>query len=461
MQSSQEREFVPVEPNLSSSATTEDSVRELQVVGEIAEAFLTSESPVQVYELALERVTPLVGASFASIFLREPESELLHVVAAFNWPAEHSEHLEEMRVRIGNGPTGRAVQENALIEVSDVFATEELQDWWDAARELGFSSSIALPLASEVMPVGALTFYFREAQNFRDADRELLRLVADQLAATAEKAYLIENLQRVNDQLREQNVELEARYREAEEARRFKTEFLANVSHELRTPLTAILGYTYLLKEGVHGPLPPEQGVAIDKIDDAGVQLVSLVDSLLDLTNLRLNQLHTEMELCDAVVLAKAAMGSVPDPAEGVSVDLVAPQSRLPIHTDPVLVQRILHSLISNAVKFTEEGSVKIYVEEIDPEPSPGQHYRRGSDIIWAVRDTGIGIDPKDHDIIFEDFRQGDGSATRRFGGAGLGLAVARGLAQRLGGDITLESSPAEGSTFMFCLPSSVVRAGS
>ncbi|HUE97085.1 MAG TPA: GAF domain-containing sensor histidine kinase, partial [Longimicrobiaceae bacterium] len=339
---------MPVEPNLRTPGTAAGSVRELRIVGEIAQAFLTSESPEEVYRLALERVTPIVGASFSCVFLHEYDSDLLRIVAEYNWPAQHSHHVEEMRVRVGNGPTGRAVLENAAVEVANVFAEADLEDWWDAARELGFTSSIALPLAFESKPVGALTFYFEEQESFQEADRHLLLLVSDQLAATAEKAHLIDDLQKVNEKLVEQNVDLEIRCQEAEEARQFKNEFLANISHELRTPLTAILGYTYLLKEGIHGKLEEDQELTVERIEDAGGQLVTVIDGLLDLTNLRLGKLQTEMELCDAVALARAAIAQLRASASGIEIETVVPATRIPVHTDPIFVQRVLQSLLSN-----------------------------------------------------------------------------------------------------------------
>lgn len=435
------------------------SVRELRVAGEIAQAFLTAERPNEVYRLALERVAPLAGAAFGCIFLMDGESDLLRIVTAYNWPQRYASYLGSMRVRIGNGPTGRAVLENALIDVADVFADPELADWWDSARELRFSSAIALPLVTGGKPIGALTFYFREDEAFRDADRNLLRLVAAQLAATAEKAHLIEDLQRVNERLREQNEDLQTRYQEADEAKKVKNELLANVSHELRTPLTAILGYAYLLKEGVTGALAEEQTAAVAKIEDAGGQLITLIDGLLDLTNLKLGRIEAEMELCDAAALARTAIDDGPVASNGVEIRTELPSERIPIHTDAALVLRVLHSLLSNAVKFTKEGTITMRVRVENPLPGDGG-YHRGPDVVWEVADTGIGIEEKDHDLIFDEFRQADGSATRRFGGAGLGLAVARGLARRLGGDIRVDSKLGEGATFICRLPSSVVQAG-
>ena len=436
------------------------SVPELRVAGEIAQAFLKAKQPTEVYRLALERVAPLVGAAFACVFLRDGDSELLKIASAYNWPQRWATYLSSMRVAPGNGPTGRAVLENRAVDVADVFGDPELEDWWDSARELGFTSSISLPLSFEVKPVGALTLYFRDRDAFERADRGLLLLVADQLAATAERAHLIDDLQNANGRLQEQNLQLQERIREAEEARRLKTEFLANVSHELRTPLTAILGYAYLLKEGVTGALEDDQLGAVGKIEAAGNHLMELIDGLLDLSNIRLGTLQTEPELCDAAALARTAIANAPDPPAGVEMVADLPDGRVPVHTDPSLVLRVLHGLLSNAFKFTQEGAITMRVYTVDPPEPETASLPTAPDVVWEIRDTGIGIDAALHEVIFDEFRQGDGSATRKFGGAGLGLALARGVARRLGGDVRVESKLGEGASFFFSVPSSVVRAG-
>lgn len=432
----------------------EASLRELQAARDIAHAFLTADSPGDVYRLALERVAGLVGAAFGCVYMREEtpapgEEGLLRLVAAWNWPPSYAPYLGAMRVRTGNGPTGQAVAENRVVEVFDVFADPSLADWWEAARELDFASSVSLPLAWSGEPVGAITFYFREPEHLSEPDRSLLRLVADQLAATAEKAHLIEDLRTANGRLREQNVELEARFREAEEARRLKNEFLANVSHELRTPLTAILGYAYLLREGLQGELHGEQTAAVEKIEAAGTALMALINDLLDFANLKLGRTALEPESCDAAALARAAVASLAVPPS-LAVHSEIPELPVRVFTDPSQVVRILRELVSNAFKFTPAGSVTVRVRLAEGIPGGDPHV---PSVAWEVEDTGIGIEPAMRDLVFDEFRQVDGSATRRYGGTGMGLAMGRQLARRLGGEITFTSEAGKGSVFTLTLP--------
>src|SRR5690606_14668712 len=150
--------------------------------------------------------------------------------------------------------------------------------------------------------------------------------------------------------------------------------------------------------------------------------------------------------VCDAATLARAALASVRSPAPGVELRVESAGQRIPVRTDPVLVLRILQNLLSNAVKFTSCGSIVVRVEAEEPSEARGE----GAEgcVLWRVEDTGIGTAPADQEAIFDEFRQADGSATRRFGGAGLGLALSQGLASRLGGEIRLRSVPGEGSVF-------------
>lgn len=193
--------------------------RELAVAREIAESFLTAGSPLEVYRTALARVTPIVGATFASVFLRdEADPQLMRLACAQNWPQRAARFLGEMRIREGRGPTGRAVSHGKPVEVANVFADPAMEEWWEPARELGFVSMIALPLAAEDSVFGALSFYFRERQDFDEAARALLAVVAHQLAVTADRANLIAELRSSNVQLERENEALLLKISQAESA---------------------------------------------------------------------------------------------------------------------------------------------------------------------------------------------------------------------------------------------------
>lgn len=418
------------------------SGQELQVVADIAHAFHSAAHPVEVYRLALARVTPLVGASFSSVFLRDPaDPTLLKLECTHNWPQSVARFLGRMRVRQGRGPTGRAVASNAPVEVADIFADPSIRDWWDPARELGFASLISLPLAANGRVDGALSFYFDRPHRFHDDERRLLRLIADQLAATVARAHLVEELRAANERLRAHNMHLRRRIEEGEELRRLKDEFLANVSHELRTPLTSIIGYAQLLRDGTLGALAGEQIHATERIEDAGTVLLRLIGDLLDLTQLKLGRVPLDRSVHDATCIARDAAGSAGDPPANIAFDLRTPDSPLSVHTDGAKVVRILTNLLSNAFKFTPSGEVVLSVRGA------------GGDVCWEVRDTGIGIPTDEHEAIFDEFRQVDGSTTRLYGGTGLGLAISRRLAAMLGGTISVESAPGAGSCFTLRVP--------
>ena len=444
------------EPTLAGTSESSESLqqRELEVVREIAHAFLTATQPVEVYRLALARVTPLVGATFSSVFLRDAtDPELLKLVCAQSWPQSSARYLSQLRIRVGRGPTGRAVAEGRPIAVENLFADPAQREWWDPARELGFTAQIVLPLEVRGEVVGALSFYFDEPHAFGIDEQRLLSMVADQLSATAEKAHLIEHLQSANEQLRRQNEELTRQVEEAERAKRLKNEFVANIGHELRTSMTAILGYAYLIAEGHAGPVTPEQTDALGKIERAGTALLRLVTDILELSELTLGRMPVEDAREEALALARRAAeaaGPVPD---GIVFDLVAPDGEIPVRTDGVKAVKILENLVANAFKFTKEGRVTLTVRR--QRGGPPTRWNAGW-IEWVVEDTGIGIAADELEAIFDEFRQVDGSSTRLYGGTGLGLALSKRLAHLLGGQIRVESEPGRGSTFVFSLPNNV-----
>jgi len=429
-------------------------LRELVAVREIAQAFLSAERPEEVFQLALERVSPLVGATFASIYLIEAGDAAMRLAAAYNWPERFRPFLGEMRVKVGRGPSGEAASTRRAVTVPDVFADEKLADWQEVAKELGFRALVAMPLVSRGEVLGTITFYFAEAGDLTAERTGLLQIVADQIAATTEKAALIEQLRRTNAALTESHAELERQYRAVLEARRMKDEFLANISHELRTPLTAVIGYAGLMEEGVAGPITGDQRATLADMTAASGRLLELIEDLLELTTIKGGDARLTVESFDPRDALRDAIAAAPKPAAGVSVTIAMPDGDVAwMRSDRRKVAKILGSLLDNAVKFTAAGEVRAALE------------LRNQTVRFSVRDTGIGIDPGAHELVFEEFRQVDGSATRRFGGSGLGLALSRHLARLLGGDVTVESAPATGSQFTLSLPleytpSSTVQPG-
>jgi signal transduction histidine kinase len=417
-------------------------LRELIAVREIVHAFLTAGRPAEVFQFALNRVSPLVGATISCVYVMDGTSpELMQLAAVYNWPGKYGSFLNEMRVRLGFGPSGEAASERRVIEVPDVFADPSLEDWQEVAAELGFRGIVALPLQTAQGVLGTVTFYFAKPGPFASDSRNLLRVVADQMAATAEKARLIDDLRRANSHLAESNAELERQNAALIEARRVKDEFLANISHELRTPLTAVMGYIALMQEGLAGPMTKEQQHTLTQVRGASEQLLGLISDLLDLTSIKRGGPELTLDEFDPREALREAVALTPGRPHDVHLCVVLPDDAPRMRSDRAKVVKVLTSLLSNAYKFTPRGEVRARVTA------------EGDRIAYSVEDTGIGIPPAAQGYVFDEFRQVDGSTTRVYGGPGLGLALARGLARRLGGEITLASEPGVGSTFRVEIP--------
>jgi signal transduction histidine kinase len=372
--------------------------RELVAVREITHALLRADRPEDVFQFALDRVSPVVGATAASVYLVDGASELMRLVAAHNWPERLRPWLGAMRVRAGFGPSGEAASERRAIEIPDVLADPDLEDWHEVARELDFRAIVALPLQAAGRVLGTVTFYFREPGGIAPEKRGILRTVADQMAAAAEKVELLDEMRRVNASLVEANAELERQYAAVIEARRAKDE---------------------------------------------------LVDSLIELSALRRGALEVVLDEFDAHGPLREAVRITKAPPDGVQLIVEEPDSALPVlRSDRRRITRILANLLSNAFNFTVRGEVFASVRVANDK------------IVYSVTDTGIGIEPAAQLIVFDEFRQVDGTATRRYGGSGMGLALARGMARLLRGDIELVSAPGEGSTFTLTLPLEYAPSG-
>ena len=261
-------------------------------------------------------------------------------------------------------------------------------------------------------------------------------------AQLEEQAQILEHQK---DELGAAQIVLTQRAADLERANQYKSEFLANMSHELRTPLNSSLILAKILADNRGGNLSPEQVKFAQTISAAGNDLLAIINDILDLSKIEAGKVELAPEPVVLAALLDALLKQFQPIAQNrrlgltVTVDPGTPER---LESDPLRLGQILRNLISNALKFTEEGAVTVRV------------YSESADIVaFAVRDSGIGISEHQQEIIFDAFRQADGSTHRRFGGTGLGLTISRDLAKLLGGDISVASTPGEGSVFTLKLP--------
>ncbi len=272
-----------------------------------------------------------------------------------------------------------------------------------------------------------------------------------------EKARLFEQLKEASDELErkiqaatadiaQQNELLRRQAIALEQASMLKSQFLANMSHEFRTPLNAILGYTSMLLQGVSGPIEGPARRQLGRIESNGRHLLTIINEILDISRIEAGRMPLQVSRVNLRELLNEVRAEL-EPIilrSKLEVTLVVARDLPPMSTDRQKVKQILLNLLSNALKFTHEGSVRITAR------------RRPNERAFElqVADTGIGIGAADQERIFEDFRQLDNTPTRPYGGTGLGLSICRRLAKMLGGSIRVHSQAGAGSTFTLTLPS-------
>ncbi len=248
---------------------------------------------------------------------------------------------------------------------------------------------------------------------------------------------------RSQQQIERQNRELELRNREVERATQLKSKFLANMSHELRTPLNAIVGFSDLLADGTPGDLNDKQKRFVNHIKKGSAHLLQLINDILDLSKIEAGQLEIrcgDFQVKDALPEVLSTIGPLAM-AKNIQVHHQVETNR-PVYADRVRFKQILYNLLSNAVKFTpKDGQINIDCVE------------QGNFIYLSVTDTGIGIRAEDQQLVFEEFRQVEGSEKDTNQGTGLGLAISKRLVEQQGGGIWLESQFGKGSRFTFSLP--------
>ncbi len=313
-------------------------------------------------------------------------------------------------------------------EISDEMlrAASHNEQHFKLLRELHIGSAMIVPMKLRDQVLGVISFARTSEHNpYDQEDLEFAESLAARSALALSNARL---------------------YREAQEANRTKSDFLAVMSHELRTPLTAIFGYTELLSAGVSGELSAPQQAHLERIHASASHLLSIIEDILAYarTEAGREQLHSDSFTLADVVNEAVLMVKPHAEKKALPIHVEVPND-LTLETDRAKVRQILINLLSNAVKFTDAGEIRV-VGQVLPEDR----------FSLAVIDTGIGVEPANYERIVEPFRQLEPSMTRKSGGTGLGLAVSRRFAALLGGTLEVRSTPSAGATFVLELP--VVR---
>ncbi|MER7182999.1 HAMP domain-containing protein [Streptomyces hyaluromycini] len=435
---------------------------------------------MEVADLILRELTPLVNAQYGAFFLADPDEDGAAVRTAV--PAKGLAFIagygsaQGATVETGGLPVHGLVRQAAR-EKKRILVEETPPDYIKINSGLGEAAPttiVIIPILFEdkllgIIELASFSRFSDVHLAFFDQFVNTIGVAINTIIANSRTESLLGESQRLamqlqerSDELQKQQAELQRSNAELEEkaallatSSQYKSEFLANMSHELRTPLNSLLILARLLSDNPDGRLSGQEVQFATTIHRSGSDLLQLINDILDLSKIEAGRMDVRpkrlplIKLLDYVHATFRPLTLDRGLAFEVTVGEDVPRE---MHSDEQRLQQILRNLLSNAIKFTAKGRVELRVSRVE---DPEQHYVRDSDevIAFEVSDTGIGIAAEKLPVIFEAFQQADGTTNRKYGGTGLGLSISREIAGLLGGRIVAESEPGKGSTFTLYVP--------
>jgi signal transduction histidine kinase len=406
---------------------TQQRLAEVSTLYAFAEQLTTSIDLPTLLDLIVVTLKEVLHCRGVSITLLNPDTQTLEIRAAAGLQPQWRQNA---KLKVGEGISGQVAATATPMYVPDARSLPDFIFFDPVVRSL-----LVVPLMVKDRVIGTLAIDQAIPDAFKQDDQRILTIAAAQAAAAIENAQLYTDLD-------QRAAKLELAYKDLQEVDKLKDELVQNVSHELRTPLTFIKGYVELLLEEDLGPLNGSQRESLTIVSDKTNALTRLVSDIIYLQQVEWESLKfTPQNMREMARLALQSC-EVAAVTAGISLHLQAEADLPVIPVDRDRINQVFDNLLGNAIKFSPRGgAISIEVQDT------------GDMIQVGVRDTGVGIPSEKLDKVFDRFYQVDGSATRRFGGAGLGLAIARRIIEAHGGRIWVESEVGQGSAFKFALP--------